>query len=57
MLQREVRAYLLSGDSVHKIRESLQIILDFAEYHNSEPVINQVHRIMEEIAGQRISAS
>lgn len=55
MLQENTtRTYLLSVNSVHKIRECLQIILDFAEHENSEVVINQVHRIMEEIAAKRV---
>jgi len=48
-------SYILSANSVHKIRECLQIILDYAETAKSEAVINQVHRIEDEIGSRRVN--
>lgn len=45
-----IRVHFLTRQSVHTIRESLQIILDFAERASNESVIKQVHRIEEEIS-------
>ena len=49
------RAYILPVPSVHKIRECLQIILDFAEHESNQIVITQVRTIMQEIANQRVN--
>ena len=48
-------SYVLSANSVHTIRECLQIILDYAETAKSEAVINQVHRIEAEIGTRRVN--
>ena len=48
-------SYVLSANSVHKIRECLQIILDYAETAKSEAVINQVHRIEVELGARRVN--
>lgn len=44
------RVHLLTQQSIHTIRECLQIILDYGEQASSEAVIKQVHRIEEEIS-------
>ena len=48
-------SYVLSANSVHTIRECLQIILDCAECSNSQMVIKQVHRIEAEISAPRVN--
>lgn len=47
-----LHVYLISSTSIHAIRGSLQIILDFAEKASNMEVIKQVHRIESEIQCQ-----
>ena len=50
------RVYLLSSNSVHAIRQSLQIILDFAELNDNPIVLEHVRCLIETFAqGQVIS--
>ena len=38
--------YVLSSDSVHQIRQSLQIILDYAERDGDGVVLEHVHALV-----------
>lgn len=39
--------YVLSSESVHQIRQSLQIILDYAENDDNDVVLEQVRALVQ----------
>lgn len=49
------RVYTVSTSALHRIRQSLQILLDYAETNHSEVVRLQVHQIEQELAPARVN--
>lgn len=47
--------YVLPVSSVHRIRQSLQILLDYAERSHEDMIRHQVLLIEQEIASQRVN--
>lgn len=45
--------YVLSSESVHQIRQSLQIILDYAENDDNDVVLEQVRALVETFSQAR----